>query len=141
MFDAADEGVCPAEAPASGEIATGVSDASGVVQWDGVTPTNVLGLWVANTQTEDASVSKVYCVYETVAPAGHTLVPAGQAVTIKAGEDQINKLTVVNPKKDGPNLPLTGGTMSVVLPIAGLLIVGGGVAALVISRRRRHTEV
>lgn len=143
VFPSAD-GRCEAAAPRTGTpTATGTSDADGVVQWAGVTPTNVLGLWIANVDDgpADPTPTKVYCVYETVAPAGHTLVPAGHPVTIKAGEAEINELTVVNTKKDGPNLPLTGGTMSVVLPIAGLLIVGGGVAALVISRRRRHTEV
>ncbi|MCC9054604.1 SpaH/EbpB family LPXTG-anchored major pilin [Microbacterium sp. F2E] len=143
VFDAADEGVCPAEAPASGEIATGVSDASGVVQWAGVTPTNVLGLWVANTQTEDASVSKVYCVYETVVPAGHTAVPFAPEVTITPGAPVTGEsaLTVVNDKQQGPNLPLTGGTGSWALAIGGLLLVGGGVASLVIARHRREKVV
>lgn len=143
VFDAADEdGVCPADAPTSGEIATGTSDSNGVVQWANVTTTNVLGLWVANTQNEDASVSKVYCVYETVVPAGHTAVPFDPEVTITPGAPVADQsaLAVVNEKLLGPNLPLTGGTGSWALTIGGLLLVGGGVAGLVIARTRRHKK-
>lgn len=135
------QGQCPADAPTSGAVATGLSNDAGVVEWAGATPTSPLGLWVANTQQEDANVTKVYCVYETVVPAGHTAVPFSPAVTIKPGVDNTVTLTVTNDKQQGPNLPLTGGTGSWALMFGGLALAGGGVAFLTISRRRRHSSV
>lgn len=138
VFDAADDtGACPAEAPASGSIATGTSDANGVVQWTGVTPTNVLGLWVANsTDGPLTSPSKVYCVYETVVPAGHTATPFEPEVTITPGVDATQALTVVNAKKDGPALPLTGAQGTLVMLVLGLLVVASGAVVLHVARRR-----
>ncbi len=134
-------GRCDAEAPASGALATGTSDENGVVQWAGVTPTNVLGLWIANSPNGALSdASKDYCVYETVAPAGHSADPAGKLVTITPGAPvaSVSALTVVNPKTEGPVLPLTGAGGTLVMTIGGLLLIGVGAGAIVISRRRRH---
>lgn len=139
VFEKAADAACAAEAPASGSIATGTSNGAGVVQWAGVTPTDELGLWVQNS--EDGPLTdpnKQYCVYETVIPAGHVATPISNPVTISASSTALT-LEVINPKKQGPDLPLTGGTMSVVLPIIGVLLVGGGAGAIVLAaRRRRH---
>lgn len=139
VFDAADAiGVCPADAPATGAIATGTSDVNGVVQWAGVAPTNPLGLWVANSENGPAAdLAKVYCVYETVVPAGHTAVPFTPEVEITPGTANVENLDVENAKTDGPDLPLTGGAGTVVLMTGGLALLGVGVAVMVVARRRR----
>ncbi|SHJ75465.1 LPXTG-motif cell wall anchor domain-containing protein/fimbrial isopeptide formation D2 domain-containing protein [Tessaracoccus bendigoensis DSM 12906] len=131
-------GTCEATAPATGSIATGTSDEDGVVIWAGVTPSSPLGLWVANSPDGPiANPSKNYCVYETVAPAGHTASTAGQLVTIVPGVESVNEITVVNQKKDGPDLPLTGAEGTLAMTVGGLLLVGAGAAAIIVSRRRR----
>lgn len=134
------EGVCEAEAPASGSLATGTSNADGVVIWEGVDPEDVLGLWVANVNDGPAvsTPTKDYCVYETEVPAGHTASAAGELVTITPGEENVRELTVVNYKTDGPDLPLTGAQGTLFMTIGGLLLVGVGAGAIVVSRRRRN---
>lgn len=139
VFPASATDTCEAVAPTGTPTATGTSDDNGVVQWEDVDPADVLGLWIANVNDgpADPTPKKVYCVYETVAPAGHTLVPAGQAVTIAVGEDNINEITVTNPKKDGPDLPLTGAQGTLLMTVAGLMLVSIGAGAIVLARRRR----
>jgi LPXTG-motif cell wall-anchored protein len=44
----------------------------------------------------------------------------------------------VNPKKDGPDLPLTGAQGTIAMSIGGLLLVGAGVAVALVSRRRNN---
>ncbi|WP_188042558.1 SpaH/EbpB family LPXTG-anchored major pilin [Changpingibacter yushuensis] len=132
-------GQCEATAPATGAIATGVSDANGVVQWAGVTPTNVLGLWIANSNSPLTAPTKDYCLYETKAPAGHTASAAGQKVTISVGTAAVKELTVVNYKTDGPDLPLTGAQGTAAMTIGGLLLVVVGGGAIAASRRRRNS--
>jgi fimbrial isopeptide formation D2 family protein/LPXTG-motif cell wall-anchored protein len=136
---------CAEEAPSTTPIATGKSNAQGVVVWENVNPNTVLGLWVSNVD-DVAGVdlddqSKDYCLYETTTPAGHVANPdlvANPTITIKPGE--INKLhkDVVNPKKDGPDLPLTGAQGTIAMSIGGLLLVGAGVAVALVSRRRNN---
>lgn len=139
VFDnAAADGICPA-LPASGEVATGTSDDDGVVQWENVTPTNPLGLWIANS--EDGPLpnpAKTYCVYETVVPAGHSASADGRSVEITPGTTNVLNETFVNPKKDGPDLPLTGAQGTLLMTVAGLLLVGIGAAAVMASRRKRE---
>lgn len=138
VFDPAG-GACPASVPASGSIATGTSGSDGVVRWDDVTPNTVLGLWVANSTDGPLSgPSKVYCVYETVAPAGHTGSTAPVAVTITPGApvQGVSDITVVNPKRDGPDLPLTGAEGTLVMLIIGVVIVVAGAVVLYVARRR-----
>lgn len=140
VFDTAADGTCAAEAPASGAIATGTSDANGVVQWENVQPADVLGLWIANVDDgpADPVPAKDYCVYETVIPSGHVAAPIDNPVTITPGEDNVNPLTVVNPKKDGPDLPLTGAGGTLAMTIGGLLLAGVGAGAILASRRRSN---
>lgn len=141
VFEKAADVACAAGAPATGAVATGESNAAGVVQWANVTPTGELGLWIQNSVDGPLSnPTKQYCVYETVIPAGHTATAIVNPVTISASATALT-LDVVNPKKQGPDLPLTGGTMSIVLPIAGALLVAGGAGAILLSRRRRNHEV
>ena len=135
---------CTAEVPASGLLSTGVTGNDGVALWtpngdnDGTSP---LGLFVANSADGPLpNPSKDYCVYETVVPAGYT-GGGVQTVTITPGTDATLALPVINVPKEGPDLPLTGGTGSWALTIGGLLLGGGGVASLVIARHRREKVV
>lgn len=142
VFDVANaSGACPAFADlgAAAAVATGTSDANGVVQWAGVTPTDPLGLWITNSNTATASPQKVYCVYETVVPAGHSAVTFDAAVTITPGVPTTGEssIVVVNSKKAGPDLPLTGAAGTALLSAGGLLLVASGIMALVFLRRRR----
>lgn len=143
VFDAANgSGQCPATAPATGAVSTGTSDAAGVVQWNATTPAgSPLGLWVANSPSGPASnPSKVYCVYETVVPAGYSARPFDNAVRVTPGTLAAGTFsrTVVNPQRQGPNLPLTGSGGTVAMTLGGLALVTGGLGTVAISRRRRR---
>ena len=95
------ENGCPADGsqPTSDAVATGTSDDSGIVQWNS-TPANPLGLFVANSDTDQdaATLHKNYCLYETKAPAGY-IKDYHATVTIKPGTKlvkDVNNLTVTN---------------------------------------------
>lgn len=138
VFDNYQNGACPA-LPASGEVAKGKSDAQGVVQWEGVDPTNALGLWIANSADGPLTdPSKHYCVYETKVPAGYSASAEGIDVEIKPGTQNKVEKTVVNPKKDGPDLPLTGAGGTLLLSIIGVGLAAAGVTLAVVSRRKRQ---
>lgn len=138
VFDNYQNGACPA-LPATGEVATGTSDAQGVVQWEGVDPTNALGLWIANSPNGPLNnPSKHYCVYETKVPAGYSASADGIDVEIKPGTQNKVEKTVVNPKKDGPDLPLTGAGGTLLLSIIGVGLAAAGVTLAVVSRRKHQ---
>lgn len=107
---------------------TFVSDGDGEVY--------IAGLYVGKDGETD---SRTYCVVETVAPAGYTLVSTPIAITVTPGglAEGEYSYEVPNPPKDGPDLPLTGANGTWAMTIGGLLLVGGGTAAIVLSRRRR----
>ena len=140
------DGACAATMPATGALATGTSDATGVVKWDHRAPAaSPLSLWVANSNTEIANPSKQYCLYESQAPAGYTPITTPWTVTITpattASPEAIFTQSVGNTKVPGPNLPLTGSTGTAVFVIGGLaLVLAASGAALVIARRRQHAS-
>lgn len=144
VFNNYANGACPALPSDGSQVATGTSDENGVVQWQNVTPTSPLGLWVANSPDGPLqSPTKTYCLYETKVPAGHTpgadfANGAGKAVVITPGTGNVQALTVVNPKKDGPDLPLTGAQGTLLLTVIGLGLAGGGAALAITSRRKRN---
>ncbi|WP_182354164.1 SpaH/EbpB family LPXTG-anchored major pilin [Flaviflexus huanghaiensis] len=130
---------CPAAVPATGVVATGVSDSTGLVQWDYTDPaSSPLSLWVANSNSPLTNPTKDYCLYETVVPAGHTAGVITNPVNIKPGVAGLTTVTVVNAKKDGPDLPLTGAQGTLLLTLGGLALVGAGGGALAFSRRRNN---
>ena len=133
---------CPAAAPATGAVATGTSNSTGVVQWAGATPASPLGLWVANVNNGPATPTptKDYCLYETKVPAGHTATPITNPVTITPGTEHVNALTVVNAKKDGPSLPLTGAQGTLLMVVRGLVLVAAGTGAVVATRKRQAAQ-
>lgn len=134
---------CPVSAPGTGAVATGTSDSNGVVQWGHTSPaSNPLGLWITNVNNGPAAPAptKNYCVYETVVPAGHTATPVKNPVTIQPGESNINAMTVVNAKTEGPDLPLTGAQGTLLLTVGGLLVVAVGGGLIVAARRRQKNQ-
>lgn len=141
VFETAADGTCAAEAPASGEIATGLSNANGIVEWAGQNPNTHLGLWIANSADGPLpSPSKDYCLYETVVPAGHTALPIDNPITIEPGTVDLGDTVIVNPISEGPDLPLTGAQGALFMTIGGLLLIALGAGAVVLSRRRQHAE-
>ncbi|WP_099332657.1 SpaH/EbpB family LPXTG-anchored major pilin [Actinomyces minihominis] len=143
VFEKGTEG-CAAEAPASGEIATGTSGPDGVVLWDGTNPASApLDLWIGNwSNVEDdmapKNPSKDYCVYETKAPVGYVAGTIANPVTITPGTIAEGEFTftVVNAQQDGPDLPNTGasGTLLMIIGGTALVLLSGG---LYLVQRRR----
>ncbi|MFT4294521.1 MAG: SpaH/EbpB family LPXTG-anchored major pilin [Micropruina sp.] len=131
---------CAAEPPATGLVSTGTSGADGIVVWTPNAPaaaSSPLGLWVANNDDGplDPVPTKVYCVYETVVPAGY--IGAGvQTVTITPGTDNTLSVPVTNTPRDTPELPRTGGQATLGMSIGGLVLVAAGAVVIVVSRRR-----
>ena len=138
VFEKAADVACAAKAPETGAVATGTSDATGVVQWEDVSPVNELGLWIQNSADGPlTNPTKEYCVYETVIPAGHTATAINNPVTISASETALT-LDVVNPKTPGPHLPLTGANGQLLALIGGgaLVLLASGTA--LVARKRSH---
>lgn len=130
---------CPAE-PAGDAVSTGVSGEDGVVLWtqaDGseVSPAN---LWVANSNTELTDPAKDYCVYETLAPAGYTATGPELVEIVAGGLTSASDLVWENPQRDGPELPLTGAGGTVAMTFGGLLLVGLGIASVMLTMKRRR---
>ena len=122
------------------EVATGTSNAQGIVEWDGKTPNNPLGLWIANWDSDSEKpeeLAKDYCVYETKAPAGYTAQQAAIEVTITPGVAGAVTETVQNTQKGGPDLPLTGAAGTILLIIGGLGVIALAAGAHVVIRNRQ----
>ncbi|MCI1983688.1 MAG: SpaH/EbpB family LPXTG-anchored major pilin [Bifidobacteriaceae bacterium] len=130
---------CPATVPSDGVVSTGTSDGNGIVQWDATSPaSSPLGLFVANSSNGPLeSPSKDYCLYETSAPAGYEAA-AVQQVTIKAGTENLNTVTVTNVQKGHPTLPLTGAQGIVLMSVIGVVLIAAGGVIYVVSRRRAN---
>lgn len=147
VFEVPVTGECPALKEIPGgtyPIATGKSNNSGVVFWDGDTTNTQLGLLIKNSNTEvTPAPSKSFCVYETKAPAGYTAIGTPKLVKITAGElSSANGglVTIENKQNDGPNLPLTGanGTALMLAGGLGLVALAGGIH--LVTRRRSEEK-
>ena len=124
-------------------IASGVSQANGVVKWDPATSnasTSVspLDLFIAASDRPiDPAPSRDFCVYETKAPAGYEIASAVQKINVKTGNlTKTLPVEWVNPQTEGPGLPVTGSTGAIILGILGVALVGGGAALVTRSRRQ-----
>ncbi|MGP5288002.1 SpaH/EbpB family LPXTG-anchored major pilin [Glutamicibacter arilaitensis] len=139
VFDLADGATCPADAPQSGAVSVGESDDNGVVKW-GAGEVSPLGLFIGNFNEQQTNPTAEYCVYETVVPAGHVATQIDNPVTISTNGGDPLELTVVNSKKDGPDLPLTGAQGTILMTAGGLAIAAVGAAVMFLARRRRHQQ-
>ena len=138
--------VCPADkaalgteltvltnSPNVGDTATEfTSDASGVVL--------IPGLYVGKDNPSNPA-TRIYCVVETVAPAGYVLVDTPIQIVVSPGAVAQGQWSakVPNPVSPGPELPLTGAEGTMLFTLAGLAIVaiaGGGF----LVRRARMTH-
>lgn len=92
-------------------------------------------VWVGNNE----DVEEVVYLKETVAPTGYVLPadPWSQAITLRAGETSVTAVTIENKLPEGPNLPLTGAAGTAAMSLGGLLLVGLGVGAVLLTQRRR----
>lgn len=142
VFPANADNTCATELPTTQPVSTGTSDAAGLVQWTPNTPDNSsrLGLWIANSNGPlDPAPTKVYCLYETVVPAGYVSQTPVQDVEVTPGQlAEAGFTTVTNVQKDGPDLPLTGAQGTLLMTAGGLLIIAIGMAAILIARRRNN---
>lgn len=119
--------------PNVGDTATEfTSDASGVVL--------IPGLYVGKDNPSNPA-TRIYCVVETVAPAGYVLVDTPIQIVVSPGAVAQGQWSakVPNPVSPGPELPLTGAEGTMLFTLAGLAIVaiaGGGF----LVRRARMTH-
>ena len=125
-------------------IQTGVTDAEGNLTFPGLHVTD----YVNDAEVTDTVAN--YCVKETKAPAGYALPKGKNAVheielkratskalnTEKTAFDAAaaknviaNGAVIDNVKKTTPTLPATGGMGVLIIVLAGLAIIGGGVYA------------
>lgn len=130
---------CEASLGSQAVVASGASDATGVVQWTD-DKVSSLGLWILNSNTATANPTKSYCLYEVKAPAGYTAAAVTEVVITPNG-GAAAKYTVANVQKSGPELPLTGARGTLVLAGLGLLLVGGGSGIAIRSRRREALDI
>ena len=98
-------------------------------------------LWVGN----DDDTSEVYYISETTAPAGYTAVADDALankgkVTVYADATQNVTISIADPQKNHPNLPLTGAAGMVVMTVAGMALIGAGAAAYVAARKRESVR-
>ena len=132
-------------------IQTGITDANGSLTFPGLHVTD----WVNNAVPKETVAN--YCIKETKAPKGYE-TPRGKAAVreivltkettkkLNAGKTAFeavadsneiaNGAVVDNLKKTTPTLPATGGMGILIVALAGLAIIGGGVYA---ARRNSRT--
>nr|WP_227993979.1 SpaH/EbpB family LPXTG-anchored major pilin [Pseudactinotalea sp. HY160] len=117
--------------PTGDPIASGVTGPDGKLTFD--------GLWAGTT----ADASRDYVLVETKAPAGYVLPEdASVVVTIYAASENasvnVTSQSVSNTQQDGPNLPLTGSTGTLLFTIVGIALIatGGTIAAVRHSRSK-----
>ncbi|WCZ39667.1 SpaH/EbpB family LPXTG-anchored major pilin [Corynebacterium jeddahense] len=127
-----------------GVIQTGVTDNEGNLTFPGLHVTD----YVNDAEVTDTVAN--YCVKETKAPAGYALPTGANAVreipltrsttnalnTEKTAFEAVVNSNVIangevidNVKKTTPTLPATGGMGILIVALAGLAIIGGGVYA------------
>lgn len=126
-------------------IATGTTDAEGKLEFKGLHVTDYV-----NDEDVAAEVRDTYCVTETKAPEGYALPKNATKPLTLTREDHIglngadstakfetiadstiieNGVVIDNVKNSVPLLPSTGGMGVLIIALAGLAIIGGGVYA------------
>ncbi len=97
------------------------------------------GLFVSNT----AGATKTYYLKETVAPVGYNPNPNAIPVVLTAGSGVATpvEVSVPNPQKPEIELPLTGGTGTVLLSVTGAGLLLAGIALARVARRRTETTI
>lgn len=106
------------------------TDANGIITFAHV--------WLGN----DAVTTKDFCLRETAPPVGYSIANEWTCVELASAGTGLVQQAVDNPKRDTPNLPLTGaaGTTAFMAGGIALLLTAAGVA-LLSSRRRGRAEI
>jgi LPXTG-motif cell wall-anchored protein len=133
-YDSATDWVATS-ADGSGDDAIGTFSFDGVEDYTSVVEVSADGKTISDTKT--------YCTYylvETVAPDGFNL--PDKPFEIKFAEDQSTEDTNWTISKDITNtneftLPLTGGMGTMLLTLAGILLVGGAGCAFFAANRKK----
>lgn len=84
-----------------------------------------------------AEQSRDYFIKEAKAPAGYVLDETAMKVTVMPGQNADMVTTVDNVKHDGPDLPLTGATGTMLFVAAGAALVAVAVGFAARQRRAR----
>lgn len=83
-----------------------------------------------------------YYLVETKAPSGYNIL--GEAIKINFSDDDVAKtngiFTVKVPNSSGIQLPITGGTGTVVFSVIGIILMIAAVAMLVIYKKRARNK-
>ncbi len=106
-----------------------ISDADGQV--------NIAGLYVGKN---GVPTSRDYCVKETVAPSGYSISnadPVKITVTSAALTAGFYNAKVPNTPVEGPNLPLTGASGTVLMTVGGLALLALAGGVYLVSRRKQ----
>lgn len=115
---------------------------------DGTAAAPIIGELILEDLTTDASGQILveglkageYVLVETAAPAGYLLDETPRSITIVAGSVASPNLYSVPNEQEPPfNLPLTGGTGTMLFTIAGLVLLVGAGAGYTIMRKRRES--
>ncbi|WP_404290788.1 SpaH/EbpB family LPXTG-anchored major pilin [Glutamicibacter arilaitensis] len=112
---------------ASGPVLATGTTVDGKVTWE-------LHVGITTDTTED------YWVKETKAPVGYVLPanPWSGMLTVTAGQIEIN--TITNHKPEGPELPLTGASGTVLFTMAGIGLMAAASGAVLVKRRRSRMQ-
>ena len=139
----------PGDKGAAAKLEGGKLTVNGTVNW--TTDANGLitidGLHVTDIQNHTETIDKSYCLVETKAPKGYELLtqPVPFKLTVKdRAENEVRGTKVALSKQvdiqNNPSttvfLPATGGMGILIVALAGLAIIGGGVYA---ARRNSRT--
>ena len=124
---------------AAGETGTPIPHTAGVPGklLESGLPTDVNG--VATFEKYEANgTNYTYYLVETQAPSGYNLLDNAVAVnfTDAAVEATAGIYTVDVENSDGFQLPITGGTGTVIFTVIGIVLMGGAVVLFVVSRKR-----
>lgn len=124
---------CDAAVPTGDALYTGLTtDADGKIR--------VSALFVSDSENAPVNADfRCYVLVETQAPAGY-VTPEGNAanfpVAVKVGQTADVDIAIDNVQQDVPELPLTGSSGAMILTIIGVVLIGGALMLIMISRRK-----